>query len=301
MMDRLTQPQTMDHGTVNQLIGSLCARYRFFGSAPIGNSVLGRPLRCLTFGNGSQRVLMAAAFHGQEWLTALICLRLCEEIGESLRTGVPLAGWNMRRALRDRQIVWVPLVNPDGVEIAVHGSATAGDYADLVRDAGGDVHGQWQANARGVDINHNFNAGFTELQQAERKKGITGPCARQWGGPYPTSEPETKTLVNLCDSVPFRHVVALHSQGEEIYWYYGEHTPPASRLMASVMAAASGYTVASPSGLAAHGGFKDWFIHTHRKPGFTIELGKGKNPLPITEFEEIYQKARELLVIALLI
>ncbi|MBR5540337.1 MAG: M14 family metallocarboxypeptidase [Clostridia bacterium] len=300
-MDRLTQPQTVDHGTVGQLLGSLCVRYRFFGSAPIGNSVLGRPIRCLTFGSGPQCVLMAAAFHGQEWLTALICLRLCEEIGEALLTGERLAGWDIRRALRDRRIVWVPLVNPDGVEIAVHGSASAGEYADLVRDAGGDVYGCWQANARGVDINHNFNAGWHELQQAERENGIIGPCARQWGGTRPMSEPETQVLVNLCDRISFRHVMALHSQGEEIYWHYGEHTPPESRLMASVMASVSGYTVATPSGLASHGGFKDWFIEAHGKPGFTVELGKGTNPLPITEFEDVYQKARELLVISLLI
>lgn len=300
-MERLTKPQVVDHGTVSQLLSSLCARYHFFGNATIGHSVLERPIRCLTFGNGPERVLMAAAFHGQEWLTALICLRLCEEIGESLHTGELLAGWNMRRALRDRKIVWIPLVNPDGVEIAVHGSPSAGEYADFVRGAGGDVHGRWQANVRGVDINHNFNAGWYELQQAERENGITGPCARQWGGPCPASEPETQALVDLCNTVSFRHVVALHSQGEEIYWHYGDHTPPAARLMASVMAAASGYEVASPSGLASYGGFKDWFIDVHCKPGFTIELGKGKNPLPISEFERIYQKARELLLIALLI
>ncbi len=300
-VEYLTRPQAIDYGTVSQLLNSLCARYPFFGAVPIGCSVLGRSVCGLTFGKGEERVLMAAAFHGQEWLTSLICLRLCEEIGEAIRTGLPLSGWNMRRALRDRQIVWVPLVNPDGVEIAVHGSATAGDYAEAVRRNGGDVHGQWQANARGVDINHNFNAGFAELQQAEREKGIVGPCARQWSGPYPMSEPETEALVNLCNSVSFRHVVALHSQGEEIYWHYGEHTPPASRLMASVMAAVSGYTVAAPSGLAVHGGFKDWFIETHRRPGFTIELGKGINPLPVTSFESTYQKARDLLVVALLI
>lgn len=300
-MDWLTRPQITDHGVVSQILSGLCARYRFFSVAPIGSSVLGRPIRALTFGNGTERVLMAAAFHGQEWLTALICLHLCEEIGEAIRTGLPLAGWNVRRALCDRQIVWVPLVNPDGVEIAIRGSASAGEYANLVRDAGGDVHGRWQANARGVDLNHNFNAGFNELQQEERKKGIIGPSARQWGGPCPVSEPETRALVDLCNSVSFRHVIALHSQGEEIYWQYGEHTPPAARLMASVMASVSGYAVAAPSGLAAHGGFKDWFINTYHKPGFTIELGKGENPLPITEFEEVYRKARELLVIALLI
>lgn len=300
-MDWLTQEQTIDHGTVSQLISSLCGRYRFFGAVPIGHSVLGRPIAGLIFGNSSQRVLMAAAFHGQEWITALVCLRLCEEIGESLRTGKPLAGWDIRRALRERGIVWVPLVNPDGVEIAVHGSASAGQYADFVRDAGGDIYGRWQANARGVDINHNFNAGWQELQQVERKNGIMGPCARQWGGPCPASEPETQALVRLCNSLSFRHVIALHSQGEEIYWHYGQHTPPSAQLMAAVMAASSGYTVSTPSGLASHGGFKDWFIETHHKPGFTIELGKGTNPLPITKFEDIYQKARKLLVVSLLV
>lgn len=300
-MEWLTVPQTVDHGTVNQLLYSLCVRHPFFSSVPIGSSVLGRPIRGLTLGNGKDSVLMAAAFHGQEWMTALVCLRLCEEIGEALHTGSPLAGWNMRRALHDRRIVWVPLVNPDGVEIAVHGSQSAGEYADLVYGAGGDAHGCWQANARGVDINHNFNAGWHELQQAERKNGITGPCARQWGGPQPESEPETKALVALCNSVFFRHVVALHSQGEEIYWHYGKRTPPESRFMATVMASSSGYTVATPTGLASHGGFKDWFIDRYGRPGFTIELGKGKNPLPLEEFEPIYQKARELLVISLLI
>ncbi len=72
--------------------------------------------------------------------------------------------------------------------------------------------------------------------------------------------------------------------------------------MARVMAAASGYTmVASPEGMAAHGGFKDWFIRTYRRHGFTIELGKGVNPLPLSDFQGVYEKAREMLLISLLL
>lgn len=297
----LTRPQRLDCGTVNQLLFALCARYRFFSVAPIGQSTLARPVYASTFGTGAECVLMAAAFHGQEWLTALVCLRLMEEIGDALQRQVPLVGWDLCRALRERTVVWVPLVNPDGVEIAVHGSKTAGKYETLVRNAGGDMPGRWQANARGVDINHNFNAGFKELQQAERKNGIIGSSARQWGGPFAESEAETQALVRLCERCSFRHVVALHSQGEEIYWQYGDKTPPKARLMADVMAAVSGYTVAQPSGLASHGGFKDWFIDTYGRAGFTIELGKGENPLPISDFEGLYQKAREMLVVSLLI
>ena len=108
-------------------------------------------------------------------------------------------------------------------------------------------------------------------------------------------------LTGLCARFRFRHVIALHSQGEEIYWRYGERTPPHARMMADVMGAASGYTVADPEGLASHGGFKDWFIASTGRPGFTIELGRGTNPLPVQDFEAIYAKAREMLLLGALL
>ena len=71
--------------------------------------------------------------------------------------------------------------------------------------------------------------------------------------------------------------------------------------MAQVLGAAGGYTVTDPQGFASHGGFKDWFISCFHRPGFTVELGKGVNPLPVEEFEAIYQKAREMLVLSVLL
>lgn len=299
-MERIVIPRPADHGTVCGMIGALCARYRFLTSAPIGRSVLGRSLWGLTLGTGKERVLIAAAFHGQEWLTSLVCLRLCEEICEALSQSGELDGWDLYRAFAGRSVIFVPQVNPDGVEIALHGSKSAAQYASLVCAAGGDEQGLWQANARGVDINHNFNAGWQELQQEERKNGIFAPCARRFGGPVPESEPETRALTALCRRVDFRHAIALHTQGEEIYWHYGDRTPDTSKLLAMVMASASGYVAAQPEGLAAHGGFKDWFIQETGKAGFTLELGKGKNPLPVTQLDKIYKKAKEMLIIGML-
>ena len=128
-----------------------------------------------------------------------------------------------------------------------------------------------------------------------------GKNIRYLSGPEPESEPETRALADLCRRHPFRHVVALHSQGEEIYWQYGEHTPPHSRMMARVLGSASGYAVAQPDATAAHGGFKDWFIDHFHRPGFTIELGRGRNPLPVVDFEPMYQRAREMLALAVLL
>lgn len=299
-MNTIVTPQPADSGTVRALLAALCGRYRFLELQPVGRSVLGRDIYGVLIGGGRERVLYAAAFHGQEWITSLVLLRLCEEICEALNGDGQLADMDFRRAIAGRCLVFIPQVNPDGVDIALRGSGVAGPFSALVAEKGGDTPGLWQANARGVDLNHNFDAGRTALQEMELQQGINGPSPRQWCGETAESEPETRALTSLCRRGDFRHVLALHSQGEEIYWQYGSRTPPYARMMANILASASGYLVAQPEGLASHGGFKDWFIEETGRPAFTIELGRGQNPLPLAEFESIYAKAREMLLLAAL-
>ncbi len=300
MQQRLVTPQPADSGAVRCLISALRGRYPFLQAAPVGQSVLGREIMGLVLGSGREKILYAAAFHGQEWLTSLVLLRLVEDLCAALQGDGWIADIDFHEALAGRSLLFVPQVNPDGVDIALHGSGSAGPRARLVRELGGNEPGRWQANARGVDINHNFDAGWRQLRQSEEAAGITGPSPRQYGGPEPESEPETRAMAGLCRRVAFRHVLALHSQGEEIYWRYGEGTPPRAQRMAEVMAASSGYTAADPEGLASHGGFKDWFIQETGRPGFTIELGRGANPLPASDLEPVYEKAQEMLLLAAL-
>lgn len=299
-MNTIVTPQPADSGTVRALLAALCGRYRFLELQPVGRSVLGRDIYGVLIGGGRERVLYAAAFHGQEWITSLVLLRLCEEICEALNGDGRLADMDFRRAIAGRCLVFIPQVNPDGVDIALRGSTAAGPFSALVAEKGGDTPGLWQANARGVDLNHNFDAGRAALQEMEQQQGICGPSPRQWCGEAAESEPETRALTSLCRRGDFRHVLALHSQGEEIYWQYGSRTPPYARMMANILASASGYLVAQPEGLASHGGFKDWFIEETGRPAFTIELGRGQNPLPLAQFEAIYAKAREMLLLAAL-
>lgn len=299
-MTLITAPVPADSGAVRGMLCALRARYRFLDSWPIGASVCGRELYCLRIGAGRESILYTAAFHGQEWITSLVLLRFCEELCAALDGDGRFADMDFAKAMAGRSLYLVPQVNPDGVEIALHGSHTAGGYAGAVKSLGGDVPGLWQANACGVDLNHNYPAGWETLAAAEEAAGICGPAPRQWRGPYPESEPETRALTALCGQHRFRHVLALHAQGEEIYWRYGDRTPPQSHLMAEVMAVSSGYTAAEPTGLASHGGFKDWFIQETGRPGFTVECGRGENPLPLSDFEPLYTRLREMLAILLL-
>ncbi len=295
-MPYIVTAQVADSNAVFALSHTLCRAYPFLHRTVIGQSVCGKPLYALSIGHGPHAVLFAAAFHSQEWLTSLAALRLCEELCRQYSGEEEPMRFDFASAAAHRTVVIVPLVNPDGVDIAIHGSAAGGCHAEMLHIQGADIKGYWQANARGVDLNHNFNAGRAQLSALERSHGLTGPCGRQWGGSSAESEPETKALCDLCRRIPFAHVAALHSQGEEIYWQYGERTPSHARMTARFLGSLSGYTPALPDTLASHGGFKDWFIEQTGHLGFTFELGRGKNPLPIAQFDDIYDKARDMLL-----
>ena len=264
-----------------------------------GRSVLGRKIRVLTIGKTAGAVLFAGATHGSEWLTALVLLRFFEELCEAFEHEENICGINAKKAISKRGLAVIPVLNPDGVEINLRGkpgALSAGAKAE--RLSAGDYE-HWNANASGVDINHNFGAGWELLHEQERKNGIFGPAPRQYGGPRAFSEPETRAVCGFCSTFDVKRLYSFHSQGEEVYWYYGRRTPLAGRDIAEEFANACGYKVCMPKGMAANGGLKDWYIETFGRPGFTIEIGRGENPLPIKEFDEIYEKIKPALAKAL--
>ena len=53
-----------------------------------------------------------------------------------------------------------------------------------------------------------------------------------------------------------------------------------------------------PSGSAEYGGMADYSGGVLKIPSFTVEVGKGKNPLPHEKFPEIDENIRKLLYLA---
>jgi g-D-glutamyl-meso-diaminopimelate peptidase len=283
----------------NEILRTLCERYPEIQRGTLAKSLCGRSIEYLQIGEQKcNPVLFAGAFHGMEWITSLILFRFAEQLGRALQTGRRVSDVDIGAFLRRRGVVIVPCVNPDGVEISIHGSVSAGCYQELVYHAAKGNTDRWQANARGVDLNHNYNAGWEELHKLEQKSGICSANPTRYGGAYPESEPETQAMVKLCRARQFRHALAFHSQGEEIYWHYGDPMPEKAYLMAQVMATSSGYALSAPEGLAVGGGFKDWFLSEFHRPAFTIEVGLGENPLPIDDFISIYPKLEEMLILS---
>lgn len=265
----------------------------------IGETRLGKPILALRLGNPEEPTLYLGGFHAQEWLTVLTLFCFARELlGRRKRE---FCGIDVAKALESRGLFLVPAVNLDGIDLVLGGTARAGDYEAAVKEISGGDLSNWQANIAGVDLNHNYDAGFALLQQMEREQGIIGPSPRQYGGESPHSEPETQAVVKLCRTLRPNKAVAFHSQGEEIFYQYGEHTPKKAGLMAEILASSSGYRLVKQEGLASHGGMKDWFIQEFHRPGFTVELGKGKNPLPITDLPSIYHRVKEMLMLGVIL
>lgn len=251
----------------------------------IGKTALGVPIPCVRVGRGDGAAIFVGAHHGMEHITSNILLKFALD---AQGDGIPTKS----------ELFVVPMLNIDGCAVA------QGEALPLSHERyDASLFPRWQANARGVDLNHNYDAGFDKCKAAERAMGITSPAATRYGGEYPGSEPETAALCRLTRALAPRLnvAVALHTQGEEIYFDYGGKIPHGAKTLAERMALVSGYRLSSPDeDVASHAGYKDYVIEKLGVPAFTVECGKGANPLPPENFDEIYKKVRPILTEAAL-
>ena len=282
-------------------IRGLKARYPFIETGVAGHSSLGRELSYIRLGTGANEVFYNAAHHGLEWITSPVLMKFAEDFAKAYALGTEINGFNPREIWENTSIYIIPMVNPDGVDLVLNGLQRSNpNYSELIRWNRGstDFSRNWQSNNNGVDLNHNYNAAWEESKQAEAALGITGPGPTRFSGPYPESEPESRAVADFTRAHNFRLVMAYHSQGEVIFWNFENLAPPEARTIGESLAGLSGYELAEPEGPASYAGYKDWFIQDYRRPGYTIEVGRGTNPLPISQFDTIYADNRPMLLFA---
>lgn len=282
-------------------ISGLKARYPFLQIGGTGYSVLGKTLFYLKLGNGTNRVFYNAAHHALEWITSPVLMKFCEDYLRAYALGATLNGYNINELWKKTSIYLVPMVNPDGVDLVIDGlTADNPYYNSLIKWNNGskDFSSDWEANIRGVDINHNYDAAWQESKEAAEALGITGPGPTRYSGPYPVSEPETRAMVRFTRNNNFRLALAYHSQGEVIYWDFMDMAPPEAKTIGLKLSQISGYALEKATGITSYAGYKDWFTKEFRRPGYTIEVGQGVNPLPLSQFGQIYETNLGMLLYA---
>lgn len=277
-------------------LNGLVRAYPFMEITTIGRSVEGRSIPALRLGSGTRQVHCNGAFHANEWITSLALMRFAEEYARAIRGNGQVGSLRAGELVAAATLWIVPMVNPDGVELVHTGIVPSHRlYRDVLDWNGGSSRFRdWKANLRGIDLNDQFPAGW-EIEKARRAPQSPGP--RDFPGNEPLSEPEAQAMAAFTRQRNFDMVIAFHTQGEEIYWNYRGFEPPEAEEWAERLSRVSGYRAVKLTDSDA--GYKDWFIREYRRPGFTVELGRGMNPLPMDSFRKLYPPAKAIILEAL--
>lgn len=263
----------------------------------IGNSVMGHPIQAFVIGNGKKEIFYSGGWHANEWMTSKFLMVFLKDILRHYQSDMMVYQYDLKRIFDEVKLFLVPMVNPDGIELVQQGIYDEHPYFHYVLqlNKGARHFDHWSSNIRGVDLNHQWPAGW----DVEAKESPQVPWARHYSGPAPLTEPETKAIFRLTQRQNFAYVLAFHSQGQVIYWGYKGLEPPHSKEMVHRLSLVSSYEPIQTADSDA--GYKDWFIQETGRPGFTIEVGIGTNPLPFSAFSEIWSNNRLLALEGLIL
>lgn len=227
----------------------------------VGKTTLGREILMISKGKGA-RVLVVGGVHAREHITSKLLAEL------------------MLRYEGDYAVDCIPALNPDGILLAKNGLNSVNNAeikTKLQRINGNSTDfSLWKANARGVDINVNFDALW-----GKGEGSVFYPSPSSYVGEAPESEPETRAAAELLRTGRYTLVVAYHSKGEEVYWgFNGDYR---YKNEAARVANYLGYRLKTTPNSA--GGLKDYWTAFTGKLGLTIEVGKDYYPHPYPESE----------------
>lgn len=287
------------------VLEGLLLRYPFLIKYRIGTSVMGRGIEAVRIGAGPLRVGFNAAHHANEWITTPLTLLFLERYAKAFAEDASIGGVPARTLYESATLSLVPLVNPDGVDLVTgaleesdsfyeSAKALAGYYPSIPFPEG------WKANISGVDLNLGYPAGWENARTIKYAQGFTRPGPRDYVGTRPLEAPETRAMYDLTLKERYDRALAYHTQGGEIYWEYRGSAPQGSYALAQRFSDASGYRVANVPFDSGFAGYKDWVIDALNVNGFTIEAGRGTNPLPIADLSAIYAENEGIFVSALL-
>ena len=286
-----------------QTILELVKRYPFLRTELLTETAFGRKIRTLVMGQGKRRVIYSAAHHANEWITTPVLLKFAEDFAQALEDGGRIFNMDAKTLSDAVTIYMVPMVDPDGVDLVTGAIKEGEGQYEIARALGANYPDipfpdGWKANLQGVDLNLQYPAGWLQAREIKFSQGYTRPGPRDYVGRAPLSQKESHALAGYTEYIDPDLILAYHAQGKEIYWQFDDIEIEGARELGEELAKVSGYTLTEPAVNSSFAGYKDWFSKKFRKPGYTVEVGDGTNPLPLSQFDEIYRDNLGILVTA---
>ncbi len=252
----------------------------------------GRCLWHLVIGDqekAGRHILVTASIHAREYMTTQLVMKQTSQFLKNIENyqGVLDGG---------TAIHVVPMINPDGVSISQMGldgcleDETRDRVLEISRlDGAKDMDSylrRWKSNSQGVDLNRNFDALWESYND-----GLGRPSADHYKGTAPGCEPEAAALIALTERYPFARTVSYHTQGNVIYWYFGQtgELKEATQALANKVSAVTGYPTDANYEKLDPAGYKDWAISKKGIPSLTIEVGSETSPVPASQFQAVWR------------
>lgn len=226
----------------------------------IGKSVNGRAIKAIVVGNPSSKIKITinATHHQKEYINTILVLNQIDYMLQMYLDNETFENQNVKDILANVQIWFIPLVNPDGLELF-------NNYRfNGINPKGYTIEDITRGNSNGVNLNRNYDANFVQAESF---------------GQYAFSEPETIALKNLHENETFDFAIAYHAAGNKIFWNYNQEGElyQKSLEIAKILGVRTGYPLSTDEKLigADFGGYKDWLIIDKKIPAVTIETGTG--------------------------
>ena len=254
-----------------------------------GYSQESRRIPLFRLGLGRSCLVCTAGVHGREEVNPVLLLKMIEDYSQAFRHNKKFAGFPVRDLLKEYSVLFLPLVNPDGYEIARAGfeTITSPFYRRLARERGIPSR-SWKYNARGVDVNRNFpSRSYLQRQILE----------------YPGSERETQTLMKVFRDYETVGYLDFHSRGKILYYYrgampytYNQRSRRYARRLQSLCGYRLGRKTQELGSGSGGGNTVHYYSEKHGLPAITVETLAPDEEFPASRDarEEAYREVRAL-------
>ena len=262
---------------------------KYFSYRIAGKTYDGRRLILIRIGNknADNQIYVQSTIHAREYMNTMVTMSEFEFY---------LNNWNTmydgKRTygdlFNDTCVYYLPMMNPDGVSISQFGPYAIRDkkLRDNILRMGVTDYSRWKSNARGVDLNRNFQSYWSRV-------GKPGPDF--FSGYSPNSERETKIIMKIINTHKFDYILTYHSMGGEVFYDIGQTGDIYNKtyLLASKVCQYTSYGLGSkskPEGLSYN-----WTILDKKIPELIIETGVVRCPLPLWTYKDIKRQNHKLV------
>ena len=256
-----------------------------------------------TFTETKMNILIDAGVHGRETYNPVLVMRMIEDYAVDYYDDQHLPTYNLHEVLQKNTLHFIPLVNPDGFDIAKFGGSTIQTNTVMKAFVSWFADSKLfriKSNLNGVDLNRNFDDQYfdvtkqTWLNRNDIYKGALIPGLENFKGKKIASEPETQTMMRYMNRFDFRAYASFHSMGRAIYYrmdYLGASYVDLNRLFAEAVAKKTGYQLMTPERSEKSGYSTAYFANRFLKPAMTVEtLMTNVFPTPTKYYSDEYQQ-----------